>query len=312
MAEPAGAGGAGGAGGTDAPGAGAASGSARAALAGNPSDGYSGAVLAVTIDALSACVELGAGAPSDDLLTAATLRRFAREFGADTSAHSPQLSTTIPRSVGMGGSSAIVIATLRALGARHHISLDPDSMAALALSIEVDDLGIAAGMQDRLVQCHGGLVFMEFAGVHPHAERLDPGLLPPLVVAWREDHSEHSGVVHSDLRERFRRGEPGVREAMAQLGGLARRARAALLSGAQAGFRAAVDATFDLRRELMDLDPRHVELVEIGRRAGAAVNYTGSGGAVVCVCNDPGHRDAVARELQEGGAETVATEAATG
>ena len=35
---------------------------------------------------------------------------------------------------------------------------------------------------------------------------------------------------------------------------------------------------------MMTLDPRHVEMVDIGRSAGAGVNYTGSGGAVVCVC----------------------------
>jgi glucuronokinase len=207
---------------------------ARAALAGNPSDGYGGAVLAVTVEALGAHVGFDDAEPADDILTAATLHRFAREFGIDTGGSALRLRTTIPRSVGLGGSSAIVIATLRALCDRHHVSLDPDAMATLALSIEVDDLGIAAGLQDRLVQCHGGLVFMEFGGARPLAERLDPGLLPPLVVAWREEHSEPSGVVHSDLRERFDRGEPGVREAMAQLAGLARRARSALVSGAGA------------------------------------------------------------------------------
>jgi hypothetical protein len=32
--------------------------------------------------------------------------------------------------------------------------------------------------------------------------------------------------------------------------------------------------------------PRHVELVELARDAGASANYAGSGGAVVCVCRD--------------------------
>jgi glucuronokinase len=284
---------------------------ARAALAGNPSDGYGGAVLAVTIDALTASVTLNDGPPSGDTLTAATLARFAREFTVDTTQNRPVMGSTIPRSVGMGGSSAIVIATLRALCAAHRVTLAPDAMARLALSIEVDDLGIAAGMQDRLVQCHGGLVFMEFAGPRARAEPLDPARLPPLVVAWRAEHSESSGVVHSGLRERFDRGDPAVRDAMHQLGGLARRARAALISGAAGGFRAAVDATFDLRRELMALNPGHVELVELGRRAGAAVNYTGSGGAVICVCHDSGHREAVARALRDGGAQTVGVIAPT-
>jgi glucuronokinase len=281
-----------------------ASAPARAALAGNPSDGYGGAVLAVTVDGLLAQARTVAGPTDGAELVAATTARFVHEFGV--AAPGPvQVTTTIPRSVGLGGSSAIVIATLRALCRVHHVSLDSDTMAQLALSIEVDDLGIAAGLQDRLVQCHGGLVFMEFGGPQPVAERLDATALAPLLVAWREDHSEPSGVVHADLRERWERGEAGVREAMAQLGGLARRARAALVSGALGGLRAAVDASFDIRAQLLELDPRHVELVDAGRGAGAAVNYTGSAGAVVCVCNDLGHRAAVAQALSECGARTV-------
>ncbi len=39
--------------------------------------------------------------------------------------------------------------------------------------------------------------------------------------------------------------------------------------------------------------------------AGAGVNYTGSGGAVVCVCADSTHRKSVDAALREGGCETV-------
>src|SRR5436309_4279842 len=62
---------------------------ARAALAGNPSDGYGGAVLAVTVPELRAEAwgsEYGAGAidpPSE--LVEATVRRFARSFAEDAS-----------------------------------------------------------------------------------------------------------------------------------------------------------------------------------------------------------------------------------
>ena len=59
--------------------------------------------------------------------------------------------TSIPRGVGLGGSSAIVIAVLRALCALHGTELDPARMAELALAIETEDLAIAAGPQDRVV-----------------------------------------------------------------------------------------------------------------------------------------------------------------
>ena len=55
---------------------------------------------------------------------------------------------------------------------------------------------------------------------------------------------------------------------------------------------------------MMSLDPRHVEMVSVARAAGAAANYTGSGGAIVAVCRDA-HREAVARQLRSAGCGVV-------
>src|SRR5512132_2895 len=143
---------------------------ARAALAGNPSDGYGGAVLAACVPRLAARARAtAADEPLSDppsALVDATIARFA---------HGPcavRWETTVPREVGLGGSSAIVTATVRALCALHGHALEPE------------DLGIAAGPQDRYAQAHEGLVLMDFAGARPRVDHLDPGLLPPLYLAW--------------------------------------------------------------------------------------------------------------------------------
>ena len=158
---------------------------ARAALAGNPSDGYGGAVLAVCVPGLAAHAEAQPApvALSDppSTLVDATVARFGRGPCA------VRWTTAVPREVGLGGSSAIVTATVRALCALHGDVLAPDELAELVLAVEVDDLGIAAGPQDRYAQAHEGLVLMDFAGARPRVERLDPALLPPLYVAWRSD-----------------------------------------------------------------------------------------------------------------------------
>ena len=146
--------------------------SARAALAGNPSDGYGGAVLALTLPARRATARAWpAGAPAIDppsQLVTATVARFASEYAAATrAATAVTWETTIPRAVGLGGSSAIVVATLRALCELWSVALEPMAMARLALAIEVEDLGIAAGLQDRLAQTHDGLTFMDFGSRSP-------------------------------------------------------------------------------------------------------------------------------------------------
>jgi glucuronokinase len=280
---------------------------ARAALAGNPSDGYHGAVLAVAIDGLCAqAVGRPASAPAvtpASELVSATVARLERELVPHPPSAAVEWSTSIPRGVGLGGSSAIVTAVIRALCALHTVSLPPDELAALALAVETDELGIAAGPQDRVAQAYGGLTFMDFAGggARGHYEPLDPTLLPPLLVSWRVDTGKESGPVHADLRERFERGEATVRRALAEAANAARDARGALLAGDLARFCRCVDATFDARRRMMSLDPRHVEMIELTRAEGAAANYTGSGGAIVAACTDPVHRDALGERLASRG-----------
>ena len=271
---------------------GRASAPARAALAGNPSDGYGGATLAVALGNHSARAEAvpapapapGPVAEPPSRLVEAAVRRFARDHGPAAGRVRVRWATDVPREVGLGGSSAIVTATLRALSELHHVELAPDVLAETALAVEVEDLGIPAGLQDRVAQAYGGLSFMDFAPGRPAAgryEQLDPDLLPELFVAFRPDAATASGAVHGDLRARFEAGETAVHAAMAELAELAWGARAALLGGDHAGFARCLDATFDVRRRLVPLDPRHVALIDRARAAGAAANYTGSGGAIV-------------------------------
>ncbi len=88
---------------------------ARAGLAGNPSDLYGGAVLAVPIPSLRAQVEI-VDAPTTQVAGHEDgLRLIEAAVARGPSPGSPfalRWITDIPRSVGLAGSSAIVIATL--------------------------------------------------------------------------------------------------------------------------------------------------------------------------------------------------------
>jgi glucuronokinase len=250
---------------------------ARAALAGNPSDGYGGAVLAVCVPELVAHAEAGPAARGRSEPYSALVEAAVARFGRGACA--VRWTTTVPREVGLAGSSAIVTATVRALCALHGRELAPAELAELVLAVEVEDLGIAAGPQDRYAQAHEGLVLMDFAGARPRVERLDPGLLPALYLAWRPDAAETSHAVHGGLRARA--AEPRLRAGMARLADHARAAAGALRTGDHGPFARALDGSFDERAALMELDPRHVAMVQAARGAGASANYAGSGGAIV-------------------------------
>ncbi|MBV9311289.1 MAG: hypothetical protein JOZ73_10670 [Solirubrobacterales bacterium] len=265
---------------------------ARIALAGNPSDGYGGAVLATTFADFSAVAEARPGSAllvePESALVSACVGRFSRQLESAAATTSVSWHTSVPQGLGLGGSSAISIATLRSLCELYGIVVGPLELAALATSVEREDLRIAGGREDQVVQAHQGLLFMDFGSAR--YERLDAALLPPMLIALRPGAAQPSGVAHAPLHAAFARGDAGVRAGIEELTSLAGEAREALLEHRHQVFASCVDRTFDVRARIMRLDTRQVAMVSEARELGLSANFTGSGGAIVCVCRDELHR----------------------
>jgi glucuronokinase len=261
-------------------------------------------------DVFEACTQLDPRACEHGLeLLLAALRRFTvlarerldlRTVGA-RGVFRLSFTSDIPRQVGLSGSSAIVVAALRVLAAHFAdelapFALGPFELAEQALAAETDELGIVAGPQDRVLQAYEGLLHMDFAP--PRAPerytRLDPALLPPLFLAWDPEPGRPSGAVHDAVRARWAAGDAPLRAAISAFPALVDEGRAALERGDVAAFARCVDANFDARASIWPIGPRDRELVDIGRRCGAAVKFCGSGGAVVGVLPDEGARAALA------------------
>ncbi|MBM4093384.1 MAG: GHMP kinase, partial [Planctomycetes bacterium] len=269
--------------------------SARAGLMGNPSDGYHGKTLSVTVREFRAQVVLYEWEDVEIVLTQedrsrfrsvhdlahdvelhgyyggirlvkATVKKFVEYCEGRHALHDRNFSiryeTDIPRSVGLAGSSAIIVATMRALMDFYRASIPQEVLPSLVLSVERDELKIAAGLQDRVVQVYGGLVFMDFSrertvvrdgmecGVY---EPLPPSLLPPLYLAYGTDAGEPTEVLHNDLRARYERGDPDVVRAMSEFAELAQQARDALVAGRPELLGPLMNRNFDLRQSICRL-----------------------------------------------------------
>ena len=214
----------------------------------------------------------------------------------------------IPRQVGLAGSSAIIVATLRCLMEFYAVEIPLRVQPSLVLAVETEELGIAAGLQDRVIQCYEGAVYMDFAqareeiiaGLPCYAyEPLPVASLPPLYVAYHTALGEPTEVFHNDIRGRYRRGEPAVMEAMQRFAGLAEAGRTALLAGDHARLAALIDANFDLRRAIFRLPDWQIEMVERARAVGASAKFAGSGGAIVGSYTDDAVFDALTTTLGE-------------
>jgi glucuronokinase len=299
---------------------------ARAGLVGNPSDGYFGKTISFIIRNFHAEVTLYEtpelriepnerdhsvfGSIEDlvrnvkqfgyyggiRLLKAGVKRFFEYCQKHDIPLHGRNFTlryqSNIPPQVGMAGSSAIITACWRALMAFYQVEIPKHLVPSLVLAVENEELGIPAGLQDRVIQSYEGVVFMDFNrasieklgyGIY---EELDPTLLPPVYVAYTTQLSEGTEVFHNDIRGRWKRGEREVVSAMYQWAGLAHRVRDMLVEGRGREIGPLLNENFDLRRRLYQLSQGNIDMVEAARSVGASAKFTGSGGAIVGTYED--------------------------
>jgi glucuronokinase len=293
----------------------------RAGLVGNPSDGYFGKTISFAFGNFCAevilyespeleilpCAKDQSVFPSVDELVhdvelhgyyggirllKATVKRFCdycRDHQIDLHHRNFTIryQSNIPHGVGLAGSSAIITACLRALMHFYGVNIAKPDQASLILSAEFDELKIAAGLQDRVIQVYQGLVYMDFdknlmqAQGHGFYEPLDVKLLPPLYIAYQEELSEVSDTFHNNIRERFDRGDRKIIAAIAYWAKLADQVKTCLLEHQPDRLGALLDANFDKRRSIYALSKRNIDMVACARAQGATAKFTGSGGAIV-------------------------------
>lgn len=231
----------------------------------------------------------------------ATCKRFAdfardRKIALRDACFTLEYETTIPRQSGLGGSSAMIIAALRGLLKFHRVpqtKVPPVRLAELALSVETQELGIAAGLQDRVVQSYGGVTYMDFTGGTPKCTRLKSASLPAFGLAYlAEDHfgTIESGRVHSQVRYRWEQGDPEVRRAMREIARCAEKGREALRRGDLKTLARLMNRNFDLRKNLYGeeaLGQPNLELIRIARDHGLAAKLPGSSGAALILLDGP-------------------------
>lgn len=318
---------------------------ARAGLLGNPSDGYFGKTISFLVRNFRARVLLYPSArleirPSkadmpvfeslEDLyqttrwrgyyggirIIQALIVRFmdyCREQGLrlPNRNFTIEYESNIPMRLGLGGSSAIITAALRALCQYYRVEIPLPVQANLVWETETVELGVPAGPQDRVIQVYEGVVYMDFDRElmqrqgYGYYERLDPALLPNLYVAYLTSLSEGTEVFHSNVRERWRRGDPEVVEAMRTWAEYAERGRQALLERDYGTLNQLINANFDLRRRIYRISEGNLKMIEAARQVGASSNFAGSGGAIVGAYPDEATYQALVEIMRPLGAAVI-------
>ena len=262
----------------------------RAALIGNPSDGYHGKTIAFVFRNFHAEIMLyetpelvlmptmrdntvfsSLQALSSDVkqygyyggirLMKAAVKKFhdyclANHISLPEKNFTMRYMSDIPNRLGLAGSSALITAAMRAMFAFHGLSISPARLASLVLAAEREELDIPAGLQDRVAQAYNEPVLMDFQKeyMEEHGvgkyERFDLPDHLNLFIAYRTDLAEGSEVLHSRLREEYNAGKKEVLDAMKEWAFLTEEMRKAVKEDDREKIAHLINRNFDLRCEV--------------------------------------------------------------
>jgi glucuronokinase len=294
----------------------------RAALIGNPSDGYHGKTIAFVFSNYYAEVQLYES-PELDLMPSlrdhssfksirhlsedvslygyyggirllkSTIKKFydyceRNAIELDDRNFTVRYQTTIPNRLGLAGSSDIITACTRALKRFYNVKIAKPILANLVLSVEKEELGIDAGLQDRVAQAYNSPVYMnfdrDFMDKHGYGDYLQIDIPESLnlYIAFRTDLSEGSEILHGRLREDYENGKPEVLSAIDEWAELTEKVKSCIQDGNCDELPNLINRNFDLRCEVCTtVSPKNKLMVELARSVGASAKFTGSGGAII-------------------------------
>ena len=269
---------------------------ARANLIGNPSDQYGGSTLGVSLPP-RAWAALDASEPGQVEGAPEIARAVLAQLGIERPGFGIRLVTEIPRQSGIAGSTALVVALLRAVLAWLGRTPSPYALAELARTVERERMGVQCGYSDQYLCCFGGLRHLDLRGKRfdgdggPFAtvEDLSAEVRElPFVVAYT-GVSHSSDAVHRPIRERWLAGEVEVVAAYERVAEIGALGKSALQRGDWPALGRLMNENHAIQRDLGGSGPANEALIEAALAAGAlGAKLAGAGGGGTIVALDAG------------------------
>jgi D-glycero-alpha-D-manno-heptose-7-phosphate kinase len=242
---------------------------------------------------------VGGDGPTDDLLTAAALRR------AGIPGAVAHVTADFPAGAGLGGSSACGVALAGALAMVRDVALAPNELATLSRVTEVEDCGVAGGYQDHYAAAFGGALLLGFGECISVEPLTLPGtsaadLVTRGVLVYTGE-SRLSGSTITAVRDAYLNGEQRTVAALARMKALAGEMAGAMRAGDIDALGRMVGEHWVHQRALHPsiTTPRIDSIVETAERFGALGTKAlgASGGGCVLSIAAAGREDELARAL---------------
>ncbi|MDI7278252.1 MAG: GHMP kinase [Anaerolineae bacterium] len=236
-------------------------------------------------------------------------RTVLHHFGVDRGL-SVFLASEVPPGTGLGSSSTVAVALIKALSTLCGQSLTPREVAELACTVEIDRMGMPIGKQDQYAAAFGGVNAITFSreGVDVEPVRARPETLSALernILLFFTGTARNSADILSRQRDSSARDEPRVIESLHAIKAMAKETLRCLETGDLERYGQLLHASWQRKKELAPgiSNPQIDECYEAALRAGAAggkITGAGGGGFLMLYCEPP-YRDAVTRTLEARG-----------
>jgi D-glycero-alpha-D-manno-heptose-7-phosphate kinase len=225
------------------------------------------------------------------------------------------LASEIPPGTGLGSSSTVTVAIVKAITTARGLKPTPYEIAELASYIEISKLGMPIGKQDQYAAAFGGLNRLEFG---PERAVVTPLKLVSKTVAQLQAHlmlfftgsTRAASSILQQQKASSEKQDPGVLEALHAVKTMAYQVQTALEHGDVAALGDILHASWERKKHFAKnvSNARIDELYTLARANGARGGKIAGagGGGFLMLCCAPERQEAVTRALEQQGLKRMA------
>ena len=211
---------------------------------------------------------------------------------------------SVPRAMGLGGSSALAVAVIRALSSHFKLDLSNERVNQLAFECEKAAHGTPSGV-DNTIATYGSPLLFENEG-RPTFQEVHPPSSVAIAIGISGKESLTATTV-AQVRRAWERQPERYERIFDQIGDLTRAGSEALQDGAYQELGELMNLCQGYLNALQVSTPELEELIHIARRCGAVgakLTGGGGGGSIIALC--PGGAEDVVATMKNSGFEALA------
>jgi D-glycero-alpha-D-manno-heptose-7-phosphate kinase len=233
-------------------------------------------------------------------------RTILRYFGVEQGL-SMFLASEIPPGTGLGSSSTVTVAIIKALSTALGAQLSKGELAELACQIEIEEMGMPIGKQDQYAAAFGGLNEIEFSAQGCRVTPLDVSWeisqrLQSNLMLFFTGHARNSADILKEQTQASKKSSSGTVEALHRVKAMVADVRQSFISGDLTAFGELLHENWMQKKRFAPgvSNPLIDQSYEAARARGAVggkITGAGGGGFLMLYCERP-HQPAVTAALE--------------